>query len=58
MCDALKEYAKEYAKECTEEKDKSNAVNLRKFGMDIDMIAKVLERDPFTVKKWLEASPA
>ena len=58
MCDAVKEYAQEYAKECTEEKDRSNAVNLRKVGLDVETIAKALERDPFTVRKWLEASPA
>ena len=58
MCNAVKEYAKEYAKECVDEKEKSSAVNFYRMGLGIDLIAKALERDSTTIRKWIETAPA
>ena len=53
MCKSVEEYAERKAKEASIAEKKATVNNLHDMGMDIPLIAKVVNMDEETIKQWL-----
>ena len=54
MCKSVEEYAERKAKEAAKETARKTVEKLNDMGMDISLIASVVDVDEETIKQWLE----
>ena len=54
MCKSVEEYAERKAKEAAKEAARKTVEKLNDMGMDISLIASVVDVDEETIKQWLE----
>ena len=54
MCKSVEEYAERKAKEAAKETARKTVEKLNDMGMDISLIASVVDMDEETIKQWLD----
>ena len=54
MCKSIEEYAERKAKEAAKETARKTVEKLNDMGMDISLIASVVDMDEETIKQWLD----